>query len=237
MLPWIPNLFTPSVKQPSSHAGTTPSWCPDFHSQSHLVSLNTLSHFNGFHAGISTSSRADPKDIRVSTGSDCEGINGCILDVVQSVATLKLPIIFDVATRTMHRDFPAQLSRWERHCRKIFLKTHRYNLREETLEGYSRALAANHFDFDSPIPPKHDICKDYLHCMRGAAIMWTGPSQEEYEPSVSEGSMSRYLSALEAHSSRRFFNTQNGRIGMGPDNMRPGDLICVLYSGILLYVL
>jgi hypothetical protein len=37
MLPWIPNLFTLSVKQPFSHAETIPPWCPDFHSQSHLL--------------------------------------------------------------------------------------------------------------------------------------------------------------------------------------------------------
>jgi hypothetical protein len=50
--------------------------------------------------------------------------------------------------------------------------------------------------------------------------------------------LSRHSSAVQtACKGRKFFGTRGGRIGLGPTDLRSGDIVCVLYSGSLLYVL
>ncbi len=36
---------------------------------------------------------------------------------------------------------------------------------------------------------------------------------------------------------RKFFSMKGGRIGLGPENVEPNDIICVLYYGGQLFVL
>ena len=125
---------------------------------------------------------------------------------------------------------------WEKSCRETLLQACQQGLKSDTMEVYSRALAANHFDNDDIIPPEHTTYNDFLTTMRVAASFVTS-APKEYEPPIHWESLSRYVGALELHTSRRFFNTTSDRIGMGPEDMQSGDLICVLYSGRPLYVL
>ena len=37
--------------------------------------------------------------------------------------------------------------------------------------------------------------------------------------------------------SRTFFTTKNGRIGQGPQYLKPGDIICLLHGGSVPYIL
>jgi hypothetical protein len=36
---------------------------------------------------------------------------------------------------------------------------------------------------------------------------------------------------------RIFFNTQGGRIGQGPQSLKPDDIVCLIYGGTVPYIL
>ena len=46
-----------------------------------------------------------------------------------------------------------------------------------------------------------------------------------------------YKRMAHACESRMFFSTKGGRIGIGPPETQPGDLVCILYGAQPLYVL
>jgi hypothetical protein len=172
----------------------------------------------------------------MASGQDYVGIDGFAIDMVRTVVKIRFPIVVDVETRQTHSYFCSGLLDWEKNCRETLLQTCPQGLKSDTMEVYSRTLAANHFDNDDPISPEHKMYNDFLTTMRVAASC-VPSAPMEYEPLIAEGSLSRYVGALELHNSRRFFNTTSDRIGMGPDDIQGGDVICVLYSGKPLYVL
>jgi hypothetical protein len=46
------------------------------------------------------------------------------------------------------------------------------------------------------------------------------------------------MEALEyACHGRSYFSTEGGRIGLGPLHTKQGDLVCIFYSGVTLYIL
>ena len=233
MLERLPNLFTLSLKRPTSFSRALPSWCPDFYTQ--LSDLNTLSHFYGFCAGFS-STDSNNFTLSIAFGQDYVGTDGCAIDTIRTVVKTKFPIPIDSETRQTHSGFCSGLLDWEKSCRETLFQTCPQGLKSDTMEVYSRTLAANHFDNDDIIPPEHTTYNDFLTTTRVAAS-FVPKAPMEYELPIAEGSLSRYVGALELHSSRRFFNTTSDRIGMGPEDMQSGDVICVLYSGKPLYVL
>jgi len=49
--------------------------------------------------------------------------------------------------------------------------------------------------------------------------------------------MNQYLAQLNWWSERPFYTTENGRIGRGSHNMKPGDMLCVFYLARPIFIL
>lgn len=232
---FIPNLQTLSLKQPALDGKTLPSWCPDLHSP--LISLNTLSHFDGLGAGIGIKNHSERPGPRIIPGSDNIGLFGFEVDHVRKVASVKLPPVFDTDTRKVREGFPAKLLHWEMSCRALLKLLRPRGLTADILEAYSRTLVANHFGFDDPVPLDHKMLDDFLTTMRMFTIAATQVKSQDYDPGNEKGDLARYVSALEAQYPRRFFTKAGGGIGIGVDGIKSGDKVCVFYTGRPLYVL
>ena len=235
LLPYIPSLLLLSLKQSSSVDSALPSWCPAFHEK--ITSFNTLAHFDGWRANTNISGSRSVPDIHINAESAIVGIRGFIVDTVKSVAPIKLPPVFDINSRRMHPEFPVGFLCWEGLCRDILGEAHPDGLTTDLLEAYARTLAAGHLNMDDPIPPDHNMLEDLQAALRQFTIIVAEAMPHGYDPLKETGSLSRFVGAVEGQHSRKFFTTQDGRMGMGPEDLLPGDKVCVLYSGQPLYVL
>ncbi|EXJ75755.1 uncharacterized protein A1O5_00262 [Cladophialophora psammophila CBS 110553] len=219
-----PALWVLSMAASTSRTQGLPSWCPDL---AHRFSDGTqLASYPAFQAGfINRSQRASP--IRVlAQPPNSISVPGFRLDAVSHVV------------HTAPND--GDMETWESECKQLFESTRTHgggNDDAERLETYARTLAAGHWNPTVPIVPEHRLYND----LQGARRFWqevvskTPSDFSTYH--VSKDAVLRFNVAVHLHDQRKFFSTQNGRIGLGPSQLRPNDIVCVFYSGACLWVL
>ncbi|MCJ1272748.1 hypothetical protein MMC21_000535 [Puttea exsequens] len=213
-----------------------PSWCPDFSSlraESTLYSLNA-----GFMAGYEDwGTRRSAIQVTSSNGKATIKIPGFRVDTVKHVAE-RHSAKSDEAARGHDSTAAIDLA-WEAECLLLYQEALPPSSTTQVVsEAYCRTLIADHFDPAHPVPPAPtvDLCQDYKNLKR----FWT--DFVNHEPAkratfAAKQAKIRYSTALMLQQSRKFFNTEGGRIGLGPSDLQAGDVVCVFYSAGPLLVL
>lgn len=217
-----------------------PSWCPNFHSPSTEGILYSQSL--GYSAGFSDRSNRR-STIRLSEDGNAIMIPGFRLDSVKKVVKSHFAIS-ESASQTENfgpNGTAARNLMWDSECIDLFKEassTERST--PENLEIHARVLCANHFHPTEPVPPTLSIQASYLSLKE----FWIHLSShidpnEKHTVNTTEEheSQRKYNNAITLQGKRKYFSTVKGRVGMGPSQLQPRDVICVFESGASLFVL
>ena len=223
--------IAPSKDRPSE----LPSWCPNFNSDT-----STAFSFGavvGYKAGFVESK---PASAQTLAGSDHIRIPGFRIDQVEKV----------VRSSWSWSQFPdktkgpaglaAQLLTYEAECLNLSQRSQLPS--EQKVDAHWRTLVANNVTGQSPASA--DCFQSYL-----AARRWWAALREQ-DPLSTESlgqqlgltreaqiSMLTFMSALVSYQDRKYFSTVHGRVGLGPPDVSPGDVICIFESAHPVFVL
>ncbi|KAL9585388.1 MAG: hypothetical protein Q9203_004263 [Teloschistes exilis] len=212
-------------------APSLPSWCPDLSSE--RKESTPYSFSTGFRAGFHDwSSRRST----IKTFSDNNSINisGFRVDVVSQVCGSCYTSYPE--DKTQHGATATKNLDWDAICLALFHTAFPQRGNDE-FEAYTRTLIANHFDPSAPVPVTYaHTQRDY----RNLKQLWAKLSQNSgtsMQTFAAKQAKIRYSKAIALQRSRKFMITDGRRIGLGPSDIRAGDVICVFYSAAPLFVL
>lgn len=206
-----------------------PSWCPNFNAiQNRQLSLSERPN-----AG--TLKLVEPEDglpkAWVEENKDILYAPGCQIDLVKEIVRSTLVL-------EAHGSHPEESEQegvrnlaWERQCQSLSQQTLGATIETDLI--YIKTLIEN-----DAIPGKEDA--DLRGLLDLLKHIWSEASWdvERTFPTVDFDAVFHFHGKL-AHAckDRMFFSTKGGRIGIGPPETRPGDLVCILYGAKPLYLL
>jgi Heterokaryon incompatibility protein (HET) len=213
-----------------------PSWCPD------LTSLQLTSQIP--YQGTSSGSGPQFRELGVpriiaSTTSDELHIPGLTVDTVAEIVELTGYETWDKTANT-YVEYHQAMGRDEARCWEAVEK-----LRPEfnvTTAQYARTLVAN-YDKARDCKYSADLVEEEFEMTvkaYRASLSWTTKveAQKWFLRNPDPKAMIAYRASLGFFTTgRNFFTTKNGRIGIGPRTTRPGDHVCIIFSGHCPYIL
>lgn len=221
----------PSKERPSE----LPSWCPNFNSD--MSAAFSFGAVVGYKAGFIESK---PASAQTWAESDHIQIPGFRIDQVEKVVRSSWSWSQFPRDTKGPTGLAAQLLAYDAECFDLSLRCDLPS--EQILDAHWRTLVANNVTGESPASA--DYLQSYLDARR-----WWGALQKQ-EPMSTESlgqqlrltreaqiSMLTFMSALVSYQDRKFFNTVHGRVGLGPLDVLPGDVISVFESASPVFVL
>lgn len=204
-----------------------PSWCPDF--RSNPADLILYSTHEVFSAGITReSSSSKTTSIKTSRESDTLRATGFRVDVVSEV----VDGYFDwsnVPQGVQVRQGGRKIIEWE---------SRRLALAQETLSLPANTIPLAHIftltsstrrwwleEYNARDGELFAAYSNILHNITGNVL--DAGSKLEAETEVSAKMWHRIG---EMNTGRRYFSTENGRLGLGPPEIQEGDTMCVFYG-------
>ena len=212
-----------------------PSWCPNFDSPPNVYTF--YCEFSGLRAGFRP---GGPRHSQVKTSATSNTITvpGFRMDRVKTVTKAANPIINNpLVNKTApwegRTGQTAKQSQYHFECIDLFQQVYPAVIADPY--AFLRSLVAGHLASGEPLPPI-DFAPVHLRFLDGLMAMTRGeqlpmPSARGFEV------MRQWLKAIAAQVFRRFFITENGRVGMGNGSVKKGDHVCVFYSAGPLYLL
>ena len=206
-----------------------PSWCPNFNANQRRED-SFFPYSERSNAGIMQSTQLEgglPK-AWVEEETDILFAPGCQIDHVEEIVNLTFTVgANDSDTEAKVRGI-CNLA-WERLCQSLSQRTLGTGIEKDVI--YIQTLLEN-----EPIPGVGDTGLRRLLDLNKYG--WSENSfNQECKPFELDAVL--YFSGHQRHTceGRMFFSTKGGRIGIGPPETQPGDLICILYGAKPLYVL
>ena len=222
-----PNLQLLSLASSVVKHPDIPSWCPDWTSTQEYNSFVAISSYRAGYTVI----KHQESHTRILPGSNNIRIPGFQVDIVGQVAEM-----FWTFSQLMdHVVGPhgkaAQLLEWESECLKISQQI--YSQPDRVPEAHWRTLIGDRIAMQRCT---QDLSGDYQTWKND--LVAKKNNRDEPLSASKLATMSTYSSAVHtACKGRRYFGTRRGRIGLGPTELRSGDVVCVFYSGSPLYIL
>lgn len=201
-----------------------PSWCPNFNA----IQKRQLMFSERLNAGILKFVELEDELPKawVEEDKDILFAPGCQIDLVKEIVSSTFILQPD--------DDPEELVRnlaWERQCQSLSQQTLGAGIETDLI--YSQTLIG-----DDAIPGIEDA--DLRRLLDRIKHGWSEASLDVESTLATEEIEALehfYRLLINACESRVFFSTKGGRIGVGPPETQPGDLICILYGAQPLYVL
>ena len=203
-----------------------PSWCPNFNANQR----RQLVFSERSNAGIPKFVHGLPK-AWVEEGQDILFAPGCQTDYVEETVTLTFTVAVDFSDSKELELRVVRNMTWERQCHSLSQRTLGTGSEKDLI--YIQTLIEN-----KSIPGKENT--DLRRILDHIKYFWSELDfNAECNASAGESdAVLHFLIALRhACEDRMFFSTRDGRIGIGPPETQPGDLICILYGAKPLYVL
>ena len=202
-----------------------PSWCPNFDSPPNVTSFYCT--YDGLSAGFKPGGPRHSQ-IKTSATSNTITVPGFRMDRVKTVTKAADPRVDNTTPLTGSTDQMKAFLQYHCECLGLFTTV------TTGPQEFVRTLVAGHLAPSEPLPPTDFIPVHIQVLVRSEAMTRGGAlptlSAEEYV-------MKKWLLALGAQIFRRFFITENGRVGIGNGSVKEGDHICVFYSAGPLYLL
>jgi hypothetical protein len=215
-----------------AHAKTPrlPSWCPDWQAQRLYVP------FTSFHAGYPDSAILLCPAIVVTLGASLLKILGFVIDTIGQVAEMcgyeNLTPGTDISFRKRNGIEPltATVLKWRAECFEIAKEV----LDHDTNEAINETLLAHNPEKDNFSPENW-----WEKFMLFPKIMDEMASGMGLRPNTKarQSFNGPHFMLFRSYGGRKFFNTRNGRIGLGPPDIEPGDKVCVFTGGGPLFIL
>lgn len=207
-----------------------PSWCPNFDSQPNVYSL--YCNYPGFCAGFEPGGPRRSQ-VRTSAASNTITVPGFRLDRVKAVTKAANPLYDSITQWEGPTGLAAKHNQYHLECLKLSREV--YPAVTTNPQALFRTLAAGHLTNHEALAAI-DLSPIYLRLLDWCFASASGGAMPEI--SVRDSiEMNECLLALSMQAFRRFFITENGRMGIGPGSVEKGDHVCVFYSAGPLYLL
>ena len=203
-----------------------PSWCPNFNANHR----RTILFSPRSNAGILKSLQFEggPPKAWVREEKDILFAPGCQIDHVEEIVSSTYTIGVEGDPEAWKSEGVHNLA-WERQCQSLSQRTLGTGIEKDVI--YIQTLIGNH-----PIPGRKDT--DLRRILDHTKYVWSeGSLTAECNAGEVEAMGKLSMELSHACVDRMFFSTNGGRIGIGPPETQPGDLICILFGAQPLYVL
>ena len=205
-----------------------PSWYPNFDSPPNVTSFYCT--YSGLSAGFKPGGPRHSQ-IKTSATSNTITVPGFRMDRVKTVTKALNRPINNTTPLTGSTDLAKEYLQYHLECLKHLF----YSAVTTDRQTFCRSLVAGHLAPSEPLPPI-DFSPVQIRLLERLLIMTSGgalpaASADEYV------FMHKWLLAMGAQIFRRFFITENGRMGIGNGSVEKGDHVCVFYSAGPLYLL
>lgn len=204
-----------------------PSWCPNICQLSAAHTLGQVALTCGYRAGCRTFPTRS-SSIQVLSDSNNILVQGLSIDTVASVVSSEPPWL-----GSDDPNIARQALDWEAECLKIAQEV--FDMPNGVPEEHWRTLIASKIHKSMPCGSDHI---DGYHNMKKLLELTANPALSF--PPVAGATVSALTfvdSVIFACSGRRYFSTKTGRVGLGPTDIAPGDLVCVFLSGPTPYII
>jgi hypothetical protein len=221
-LPTDQYLTLLSKAQSKTRPPGLPAWCPNFNARNQ----NGKIQFDNrkYHAGFEhdDGSPVQPPCISFPVHTNILKILGFRIDIVDKIIKPK-----KLTARDNIHQVHAKRRVWEEDCYKLAKKV--YKQSSGVPDAHWRTLVADHLG-TSPNRCAPDVLETYLHFRR----FLQGPVAQDPElaslPDVKKGRFKLYHDSVIAGTMYNYFSTKDGRIGLGPCSMEPGDAVYIFYG-------
>lgn len=204
-----------------------PTWCPNLNSP--FPELSLLTSVEGFKAGWSNS-RPPQHNVKFAANTNNLEMPGFAIDRIEVLVVLGRP--WEINPQE-GQGSDGTAARWLAGEEKCFQLAQSACLdSDRALKAHLRTLIADHWESSTRILEEawptvlqayHDLKRDLNDMKEGSGLA------DLDEPRAR--ALTTLSLQLDQWSPRPYFLTKHGRLGRGAVNMRPGDEICVLYSG------
>jgi hypothetical protein len=204
-----------------------PSWCPNICQPSAAHSLGVVALTCGYRAGCRTFPTRS-SSIQVLSNSDNILVQGLRIDTVASVVSSEPPWL-----GSADPNIACQVLDWEAECLKVAQEV--FDMPNGVPKEHWCTLIAG--KMHKTMPCGSDHIDSYYNMKRVWGLI---ANRAMTFPEVASGGVSTltFMEAVTfACSGRRYFSTKNGRVGLGPADIEPGDLVCVFLSGPTPYII
>ena len=209
-----------------------PSWCPNFNADSRTLLLGILASTTKYHAGFESGSKDRTCYISCIPGRDSIKAQGYLVDKI----SYKVPSCWkdDPSADLYSQARAPQALAWEASCLKLSQRV--YNQPSTIPEGRWRTLVANKlFSHACVTDQRHEYTLLLRYLCHVAAHDAPPDGRRAWERlgfSVVEAANVQCFgtSVCQATQAESFVATEQGRVGLVPDEARVGEWICVVRS-------
>ncbi|KAL8716646.1 MAG: hypothetical protein Q9225_006038 [Loekoesia sp. 1 TL-2023] len=208
-----------------------PSWCPNLNSRSPAVSLVDKfgapkdTYAAGKHEAWDKyqSSTLNPGDLMLLNAG---GFHVDVVSIVINSTFKYVPEVKQAGSVTETERITVQkMLAWEKECHDLTNKTYSAS-EEDPLDVHQRTLIADVLAWERYDPSKVSAgYEDFINHL--SHIVANGSTPPIPEKQLED--LAAYQKAVGcACFGRKFFSTRNGRVGLGPPDVQPGDLIVLI---------
>ena len=232
-----PTLSLLSMASSKERPAGLPSWCPNFNSTQPEI-YNFGGSSSKYHAGyISRSERKSRIVVMANTDHHIK-VPGFRVDRVEEVVDLKFSLSPDFNRDILSVNEATSLLEWEETCLQSSMGAY---VSKGVPDAHWRTLIADWtcqlssegvLEELCPVPDSfrsaYDDFKQWLIDTRANSARNSQRDQR---------SVKQFMASVSRCQERRFFRTCDNRVGLGPLDTQPGDLICVFYSAAPVFIL
>ena len=225
-----------------SHAGGTdvsnsliwPSWVPNWSEVKASTEYATEDLGN-----ISRADANEPLTMGIPQNNNTLVMDGIEVDLVQSYGDRLTSHGIGFQTYQEERDFV--VAAWNMYSAQSARQDSPYRSKSEVLHSFTLSLTAGLSNLSQPADQdptyKHDAARWFSDNLKNR-IPSSSWMQRLAWPVLAKADPGRFHEAfVRACLERRFFITQSGYMGVGPEAMRDGDCVVILFGGKVPYIL
>ena len=223
-----PHLQLLSLAEPHLELPQLPTWCPNWHAKESLLLGGNAEYYG---AGLINGIEAWNAKPHFVTDSTLLQVLGCEIDTVKDLVSRDWLFSGSFKMLRAPDGLNAHLLAWDQECRQLSHETIGGDPFWE--EAHVRTIIGDVTSHDlsyDQLQDQYRIWKDWIeHSVRRKDAR---NIKHEWHTCLP------FYDAMQAAcAGRKFFSTEEGRIGIGSPSLLPGDQLCVLINGRPVYIL
>ena len=222
-----PELSLLLLAEPHPEVPSLPTWCPNLHSPGLIVGRHQVRLYK---AGFQKTRLKKPGRSVYGFHSGVLQVCGFGVDKVKYIVPEDWTFSSQIKLQRGPKGFAANLLKWDSLCRTVAAMAIG---KPSWLQVYLRTITGEQ---SSKNMPARSLRKQYSYWKDRMEHLVAGTDKKDHRPEWHTGQP--FFNAMQLTcAGRRFFSTEKGRIGIGPQQLEPGDEIYVLRQARPLFIL
>ena len=232
-----PTLSILSMASSRERPAGLPSWCPNFNSAQPAINYFGGSSLN-YRAGFISRNERRSSILVMRNADHHIKVPGFRVDKVEKVVDLKFSLSPDFSSNTGSAIETATLLEWEEMCLQLSMEAY---ASKEVPDAHWRTLIGDticQLSSEGVLEESYPAPDSFKSVYEDRKQWWLDKrANRTGNVQLNQESLQQFMTSVSRCQERTFFKTRDNRVGCGPSNTQPGDLICGFYSAAPLFIL